>query len=229
MVKQIVKFYSLPEPPKIIIYVDKREASSGILQELSGFECTVEEKFLVVGDFILSDRVVVERKTARDFLQSVIDGRLFKQMQNLKQNFEKPVLLIEGQNYGDEDRVNKNVIRGALASIALDYAIPILWTKNISETAGLIYWIARREQLDEKRTVAVRGKKKNRGVKEAQEFLVAGLPGISTVRAREILKHFGSPLKFFAADSEEIIKVKKLGKKTAQNIKEILEKRYRGK
>jgi ERCC4-type nuclease len=182
---------------------------------------------LAVGDFILSDRVVVERKTTSDFLSSVIDGRLFKQLGELKHNFEKPILFIEGEEMNEEKRIHVNALRGALASIALDYAIPILWTRNVKETAGLIYWIARREQLDEKRTVAIRGSKKMRSVKEAQEFLVAGLPGISTVRAKEILKHFGSPLKFFLAEEKEVVKVKKLGKKTAEKIKKILEKGYR--
>jgi ERCC4-type nuclease len=229
MVKQIVKFYSLPKLPEVIIYADKRERVSGIVDELKNFSCRVDEKVLAVGDFILSDRVVVERKTTSDFLSSIIDGRLFKQLGELKHNFEKPILMIEGNDMNDEERVHVNVLRGALASVALDYGIPILWTKNVKETAGLIYWIARREQLDEKRTVAIRGSKKIRSVKEAQEFLVAGLPGISTVRAKEILKHFGSPLKFFLADEKEVIKVKKLGKKTAEKIKKILEKPYRGK
>jgi len=224
MVKQIIKMYSVPS---VKIFVDNHETS--VLDELKNFDCTAEKKHLVLGDFVLSDRVVVERKTASDFLSSIIDQRLFKQLNELKQNFEKPILLIEGNDINREDRVNQNVIRGALASIALDYSIPILWTQNINETAGLIYWIARREQLDEKRTVAVRGKKKARSLKESQEFLVAGLPGISTIRAKEILKYFGSPIKFFSADEKDLVQVKKLGPKTAKNIKKILDKDYKKK
>jgi ERCC4-type nuclease len=219
MIKQIIKMYNVPKKPKIIVYVDKREPA--VAQELSNFECEVELKHLVIGDFILSDRVAVERKTAQDFISSVIDQRLFKQLNELKQNFEKPVLLIEGNNI-EREGINQNVIRGALASIALDYSIPIIWTRDVNETAGMLYWIARREQLDEKRTVSIRGKKKGRNLKESQEFLVAGLPGISTVRAREILKHFGSPMKFFIAKEDELKKVKKVGPKTIKNIKKIL-------
>jgi ERCC4-type nuclease len=225
MVKQIIKMYKAPEKPKVIIFMDKRES---LYQALTDFDCEVRQKMLVVADYVLSDRIAVERKTSDDFIASIIDQRIFKQLSALKENFDKPILIIEGNGLSS-DRVPANVVRGALASIAIDFAIPILWTKNKQETAGMIYWIAKREQIGEKREIAIRAGKKATTLTAQQEFLVSGLPGISNVRARELLKYFSNPMAIFSAEESELSSVKKLGSKTAKNIKEVLTKKYRGK
>src|SRR3989338_3795760 len=111
------------------IYVDNCEANSRIAVILSK-RCLVEEKQLAVGDYLLSKRVAVERKTSSDFLSSLTDGRLFKQIEELKSNFRSPLLIIEGNGLFNSDRkIHPNAIRGALASIALDYGLPILFTQ----------------------------------------------------------------------------------------------------
>jgi len=210
---------------KPIIFADSREFQSEVITEFEQYECIVKQKTLVVGDYLLSDRVCVERKTAQDFVSSIMDGRLFAQIKSLKDNFEKPVLLIEGNDlYAN---VKPNVIRGALASIALDFAMPLVWTKNPQESAGILYWIARREQLGEKREVTIRTDKKADTNKQRQEFLVAGLPGISIVRARSLLKKFKSPIAVFNAKEEHLAEAENLGPKTAKKIRGLLEEIYK--
>jgi Fanconi anemia group M protein len=214
----------LEPKPMVLIFADSREFSSDVIKELDKYECSVRQKMLTVGDYLLSDRVCVERKTADDFLSSITDKRLFSQLTNLKDNFERPILLIEGNDlYG---RLSPNAVRGALASIALDFNVPLIWTKNAEETAGIIYWIARREQLDERRDVSLRGDKKAETVGERQEFLVSGLPGISVTRARSLLKHFRTPAAVFSANAEELAKAENLGPVTAKNIRLILDENY---
>lgn len=230
MVEHKIKIMYGPSPfrkRKVKIFVDKREISSGIIEELGNYDCEVKEMTLAVGDYILSDRVVVERKSADDFLQSIINQRLFKQLKGLKDNYNKPVLILEGNSLNSDRRVPENVIRGALASVALDFSVPILWTRDISETAGMIFWIAQREQLGEKRELAIRGGRKSLPLYEQQEFLVAGLPGISNIRSREMLKYFKTPADIFLAEEKELIKVKKIGKVTAKNIRKVLNKKYK--
>ncbi|MBI5060969.1 MAG: Hef nuclease, partial [Candidatus Aenigmarchaeota archaeon] len=80
---------------RVVIYADSREGASHVLAILRN-QCTLHEIQLKVGDYLLSKRVVVERKTADDFLQSLVDGRLFRQLEELKNQFEKPLLLLEG-------------------------------------------------------------------------------------------------------------------------------------
>ncbi|MBL7160118.1 MAG: hypothetical protein ISS95_00990 [Candidatus Aenigmarchaeota archaeon] len=195
-----------------------------IIEKINGthevYDFSVEKSENFVGGMV----PILLHNTTNDFISSITDQRIFKQVKELKNNFERPLLIIEGNRI--YDRLNPNAVRGVLAALALDFLIPIIWTKDMQETAGMIYWIARREQLDLQRTISVRGTKKASTIKGQQEFLIAGLPGISTVRARKMLKHFKTPAKVFSAKEEELAEVEKLGKKTAKEIRKILEKEY---
>lgn len=129
------------------ITVDHRESSSSLVKELvsSGFKVKLEQ--LPVGDYLLGNRILVERKTCDDFSKSIIDGRLFKEVKDLKQNSTNPLLLIEGENIYMGSALSGEAIRAAFISIMIDFNIPILWAKNGQETALLFKTIARRELL----------------------------------------------------------------------------------
>lgn len=212
----------------IVIFVDNRESSRviPILQK----KCVIRKKYLDTADYLLSDRVACERKTTGDFLQSIIDGRLFKQLLRMRKDFECPILIIEGDSVFDlierENRkIHPNAVSGALAAIVL-LSIPILWTRTQRETASLLLAIARREQLHKKHEIAIRNKKRTRSLNQEQEFLIAGLPKISTKMAKKLLKHFGSPEKIFGASEDELMRVDGIGKKMAKRIKKVLTKEY---
>ena len=209
---------------KVLIFADSRERE--ILEYFKQYDCEVQKKMLLCADFLVSDRVCIERKTVKDFVQSITDKRLFQQLSNMKENFERPLLIIEGKEslYGT---LQPNVIRGALSSIAIDLGIPIIWTMDIADTAGMIYWIANREQMLEKRPIALRNKKVPKKLKEMQEYFVSSLPDISNVRAKALLKYFKSPHAILEADEKELQKVKGIGKKLAKNIKKVLESNYK--
>ncbi len=211
---------------KIVIIADNREFASRVVKELALLDCVVRPRQLEVGDYILSERVCVERKTAADFLGSVMDQRIFSQLKNLKDSFERPVLVIEGHGLYTERNVHPNAVRGALGCIAIDYAVPILWTESPEETASLLYWMARREQVEEERRLSIRGQSRARSLKEQQEFLVAGLPGINTKRARRLLEKFGTPEKVFRASEDRLKKVEGIGEVMARNLRKILTEKY---
>jgi len=208
----------------VLIYADTREVGSNMIDHFAQYDCEVQRKMLLYGDFLVSDRVCIERKTAQDFLSSIVDKRLFQQLKDMKENYEKPVLIIEGNDlYG---RLHPNAVRGALASIALDFGIPIIWTKDIAETVGMVYWFARREQIQENRSVSFIEKRKASSLKDKQELLIHGLPGVSIVRAQSLLKHFKTPAKIFRASEKELEKVENIGKVTAKRIREVLTGKY---
>lgn len=209
-----------------IIYADIREGNSRILNILRD-RCDLREKQLAVADYLLSKRVAVERKTSSDFLSSLVDGRLFKQLNEMKQNFKLPLLILEGDGlFNGERKIHPNAIRGAIASISLDYGIPIIRTENNLETAEMLLSIAKREQIDRKKNIAVRGMKKAKSMNHRQEYLLAGLPQINTQTARKLLKHFGTLEKVFTATEEELTKVEGIGPKTAGMIRLVLTKGY---
>ncbi len=207
---------------RVLIFVDTREARNGILDYFWQYDCEVQTKMLVLGDFIASDRVVIEKKTVKDFAQSITDKRLFQQLGSMKDRFEKPILMIEGQENLYEF-LQPNIIRGTLAAIAVDMGVPIIWTKDLADTAGIVYWIARREQLQEKRENVLRDKRVPDTLEEMQEYFISSLPDISTVRAKALLDYFKCPMRIFTADGKELMEVKGIGKGIARKIKDVLE------
>ncbi len=210
---------------KPVIYADKREAGSRILHILRE-RCELREKQLNVADYLLSRRVAVERKTAGDFLSSMVDGRLFKQMEELKSNFKRPLLILEGKPLATDRKIHPNAIRGALASISLDYSVPIITTESNLDTAEMLISIAKREQFKARKSFNVRGSKKAKSMNHRQEFLLSGLPKVNTVIARKLLKHFGSPEKIFLANEGQLQNVDGIGPQMARRIRQILSKKY---
>lgn len=211
------------EEDEIIVYADDRE--NRVAKELSKMDITVQTKRLEVADFLVSDRTAVERKKAEDFVDSVLDSRLFDQLNELTQ-FEKPVLLVEGKDLYSHRNVHPNAIRGALATVALDYGIPIIWSEEEKETSEVLKSLAKREQEENEREVAVRGERTPKSEKDLQKFLVAGLPGINTKIAERLLEEFNTVQKIFTVSEDELKEVEGIGEKKAERIRELLKRGY---
>lgn len=203
------------------IIADTREVFSGV-PELLSVKADVEVKHLPVGDYILSQRICVERKRAEDFLESLIRKRIFNQISRLKEAYEKPILVIEDEGLFSRN-IDRRAVYGAIACLLTDYEIPVIRTRDAEETASLLYAIASREQFRKKKEVALRGKKPDMSLKEKQQFIVEGLPYISAVLAKRLLSHFKSVKRIFNAEIEELRKVEGIGKKKAEAIKEVIE------
>lgn len=224
--KSLDFFSSLPVEEKKYIYVDSRELASPVPRELLNLGVISKPKKLMVGDYIITEEVAIERKTIEDFLNSIMDGRLLDQALRLKRAFSKPLMIIEGEGLYSKRDIHANAIRGALIAVALDIGIPLLFTKNEKETAELIASITKREQ-EEGKTPQIRGDKKLTSLEEMQEFVVAGLPFINLTLARRLLKKFKTIEKIFTASEEELAEVKGIGKKIAKEIKNVVTSEYR--
>lgn len=211
---------------KLKIIADHREEASGVINELRQLGVDLEIRQLKVGDFILSDRVGVERKSVNDFLQSIVDKRLMPQANLLRECFERPVLIIEGKGLYNRRAIHPNAIRGSLAALAVDVGIPIIPTVDEKETALVLVAIARREQISEKREVAVRGQPKKFSLSECQRYIVEGLPGVSAVLAKRLLDHFGTVERVMCASEEELRQVNGIGKEKAREIRKVLTASY---
>ena len=207
---------------QVKIIIDNRERNAQIISCLKSKNVILEFRQMPVGDYILSDRVCVERKTESDLQGSIINARLFDQLDRLRQSFEKPIVIIEadmgGFNLGD------NAMLGIVASIYLDYNMPILLCSNAQDTANTIYSIAAREQSDNKREPRLIGIKRAYSDYQWQILVLRSIPGIGEKLAGEMLRHFGSVRNVANASPNELMGVEKIGKKKAQRIWEVLNK-----
>ncbi len=212
------------EPAACAIIADVRE-NPQMLKALSG-SVALEVRKLDVGDYVLSDRIGVERKSSEDFVRTLFDNRLFEQLGALKKAYEVPLLVIEGERTFTAHDAHASSIRGAIATIATEMGIGIIHTSSMEETAAYLILLARREQEGRKAVPRARGDKRERDMRSQQVFIVEGLPGVSAKLARRLLEHFGSVAAIASASAEALTSVEGIGQKTAERIRDALDATY---
>jgi Fanconi anemia group M protein len=211
------------------VVIDQRELDSTIARELSkrdGYQTRLET--LAVGDYILSDRVVVERKTVSDFLDTLTgkDRSLFGQARDMSRHYARPVVVIEGEGLYEERNIHPGAIRGAIASLAVDFGVSVLHTRDETDTVELLATIASREQTERDRTVSVHGEKSAKTLDEQQEYVVSAIADVGPVTAQSLLSHFGSVEAVMTATEEELQEVRGVGAKTATRVREVVGSDY---
>jgi Fanconi anemia group M protein len=195
------------------ILVDNRERNLLMHEELSNLGVLMDFAQLPVGDYIISDRTCVERKTVPDFEKSIMDNRLFDQIKRLSESFAKPILLIEGDD--SEFRLSDNVILGTILKLYYDFNIQVIKSRDPVHTAVILAKVAEREQTTDSREPRLIGEKRAFSEYDKKVMLLSMLPGIGPMLAKRLLEHFGSIRKVMNASEEELREVDKIGKKKA--------------
>jgi Fanconi anemia group M protein len=217
------------DPDVVEIVADQRELDSTIARDLSTRDgLTTRLETLAVGDYVLSDRVVVERKTVGDFLDTLLgeDRSMFEQVGDAVRSYARPVVVVEGEDLYGQRNVHPNAIRGALASLAVDFGASVLFTQDETDTADLLEVIARREQEDDDREVRVHGEKGSRTLDEQQEYVVSAIAEVGPVTARALLAHFGNVETVMTVSEDDLLEVEGVGPVTAERIREVVASEY---
>jgi len=202
--------------------IDEREKKSGIPDLLRAVGVNIELKNLPVGDYIVAPETVVERKSIQDFISSVFDGRLFDQCNRLKEHFEHPIILMEGNVDQIEDLTeNPLVFYGAISSVVLDFKIPIIPTPNASHTAKLLIAMCTRQE--NKKGPFLKKIKKSDDLQKQQLSVLCSLPGVGEKLATRMLERFGSPNNTLKASYTELSKIKGMGESRALKIRKMLD------
>ena len=203
------------------IIVDERERKSGIPDLLKAVGMGVEMKTLPIGDYIVAPETIVERKSIKDLMASVFDGRLYDQCTRLKEHFAYPIVLIEG-NVDEIEEITDNplVFYGALSRVTLEFKIPIIPTPSASHTAKLLVPMCSKK--DGPTGPYLKKIKKSSNLETQQLSTLCSLPGIGEKFAVRMLEKFGTPSKVFSATTSELAKVEGLGEARAKKIKNML-------
>ncbi len=205
------------------IVADERERQSGIPDELVNLKAVVDFAQLQVGDYVVASDSAVERKSIRDLVQSIYDGRLFTQCSELVTHYAKPVLIVEGSNEMFERVIdNPMVIYGALASVALDFRMAIIHTPSASHTAKALIAMANRA-LKEEPGPLLRKVKKSNPVRMQQLSILASLPGVGDKLAVRLLTKFKTPMKALNASQAELARVEGVGLARATKLRKVLD------
>jgi Fanconi anemia group M protein len=206
------------------ITIDDRETHSKVVEHLARMQAHLNLERLEVGDYLIG-RLLIERKTTIDFVNSLVDRNLMTQLRRLSEQAYKPLLIIEGAGLYTVRDVHPNAIRGALAAIAVDIGISILYTSSAEETAEMLHVLARREDSESPHSYSI-PKRAYHSIKEAQEAIIATFPDVGPAHAKKLLSEFGSVRGVATASVGDITAIKGIGTKKAEKIVAIATRRY---
>jgi DNA excision repair protein ERCC-4 len=208
----------------VAVVVDDRERPSGIISELEkadGVRVKIER--LTLGDYCVDGAVLIERKTAADFGQSLIDGRLFAQAVRMSASHLRPAYIIEGT--GAEWAglgISREALQGALVSLMLIYDVPVFRSFDLAETARLTIYIGSQlVRLRDPGYVPYRQAKAKRK-KTRQLRILQSLPGIGPDRAKRLLERFGTVRACFGASQTALLEVEGIGPRIAATIDQVI-------
>lgn len=208
------------------VFVDTREVGSGFIEMLKKF-VTVKTAMLEVGD-VSTDHVVIERKSINDFATSLVNGRLFEQMNKLmrEQEISKKVCVLIIHGWRPTINIEEKHLFGAISSVCVHYGFPILWVPDL-ETCAHVAWKVI-EKVHEGKWLTPRHVYKREPRRVPQSVLrVRKLLGVPDRVAAGLLVKFGSIRNMCCASVEELLSVPGIGKIRARRIHSVLNFDYR--
>ena len=218
------------------IVVDERERNSDIPELLKNAGAVIDFTQLKVGDYVVSSETAVERKTVRDLISSIYDGRLFVQCSDLVKYYQKPLLVVQG-NIADlaessEDMEDIDVklhaermpiAYDALITIAMEFRIPTIHTPSAEQTAQLLVTLVNRSLREGKATGPLLRKiKKENPINIQQLSVLASLPGVGEKLAARMLKKFHTPIRALNASAAELATIPGFGLTRAERVRKVL-------
>jgi len=220
---------SMNQPPTVIC--DYRERRSGIPDRLEKLGVHMRYSQIAVGDYVLPGQIVVERKTAQDFVSSLFQGRLLQQAARLAATATKPTIIVEGSLWTTaEELKNPNALYGALATIVYEYGCRVFMTKTSEETAIILAFVARHAAHSKMPLDTYSGKRVNQSsaatLWERQLVMIKALPGIGPKYGRRLLKGFGNLRQVFNATPEELMEIARMPPATAIKVFEFINGLY---
>lgn len=219
------------------IVVDEREKSSNIPELLKNAGAIIDFTQLKVGDYVVSSETAVERKTMRDLISSIYDGRLFLQCSDLVKYYQKPLLVMQGniaelgetsEDVGRTEDIKLHTERMSLAydaliTVATEFRIPIIHTPSAEQTAQLLVTLVNRSLQEAKATGPLLRKiKKENPIDIQQLSVLASLPGVGEKLAARMLKKFHTPIRALNASAAELATIPGFGFARAERVRKVL-------
>ena len=201
----------------IKITCDFREKPSGIPKLLADNKVNVSFSSLTSGDYIINDQFIVERKTAEDFIQSIMDNRLFEQCSKLKKESQRVLILIEGNPYKTEHKIDGRAVKGAILSILTAWQIPVIYSQSVDVSIELLLMLGTQSL---KENIYLRTNKgfKPKKIKSQRLRFLQGIPSTGPAIAGRLMETFGNIKSIVNTNTEELRKIKGIGKNKAKII-----------
>ena len=163
---------------------------------------------LLIGDYVLSDKVIIERKSGTDFTQSLYDNRLFEQASRLVEEFDQVIYILEDFNFSPE--LSKNVF-GALSYLVIRKNIQVIPSQDHATSAAIIERLASWVQEEHADPALARVGPKRITTQQKQIYLLQGLEGVGNKTANLLLENMKSPYTVFSEIMNSEVTLTKTG------------------
>ena len=179
--------------------------------ELERLGAMVVYSQLRYGDYDLGSGVRVERKQIRDLHLTLVNGRYWRQIGNLRREASWPVLLIEGDLLADGP-VTTEAIRGVYLA-TIEQSVSVIRSSDASDSAAWLWRLALRVQRRRHRHRPRFAQLPQAPPDDVATAMLAAVPGISSVTARSLLCAFGGVSGVVAATVDEWREVPGMGER----------------
>jgi len=185
-----------------------------------------------VGDYFTPDYLVGIERKYKDFVSSMMSGKLDQQIKELKDNFVHPYLFIEYSGLihmiADNPGTNPESIQGELASLLVRHNITIIFTGDlfipfVCKVISKHYDGKNKTKQIEYTPIRGKAKKRDPTSKEIKLDIISRIPRLGMKKGNLLLERFDdSIIKIANASVKELQLTDGIGKKLAESIKETL-------
>lgn len=215
------------------IEIDYREERSGVPDLLRSLGEEVLIKNLEVGDYFLDNVIPAERKTASDFISSMLDGRLKNQLYNLSTGASLSYLFVVGNpiDAAREHKIQRSLylssLLGSSYKTSPDGECGRVVTVQVDTDFDFALALKLlREKIDKNEPRLPTLHKVKWSDSDRQLRLVLAFPDIGITTAKNIMEHFKTVKAFISADINQLLSVSNIGPKKAQKIYSIVNEEY---
>ncbi len=217
-----------------MLIIDSREnsrLSKLVMQQAKAIKVPCEKRWIEIGDYVF-DNVCFEAKSTTDFLGSVMNKRLWTQLDNMDRHYETNVVII----YGDMQEAIHNVIQhspskmpiatrsimlnnkflGAIGRIVLDTDAKPFWVKSEEEAALIITAVSKMKPIT-RETIAPQIFKRIT-TDDLRIDLLSSIKGVSIKKAKQMINQFGSIMEIGECSAYELQAIEGIGETLAKRI-----------
>ncbi|KAI8925204.1 hypothetical protein BC831DRAFT_462186 [Entophlyctis helioformis] len=188
-----------------VVVVDTREFRSSLPSLVHAKGIALKPCTLEVGDYVLSPRLCVERKSVSDLISSLKSGRLYNQCEAMSLHYDVPILLIEfdsGRSFslvassadgtGLADGISATDITSRISLLCLTFTkLRVIWSSGAAATAEIFLDLKANENQPDVEQAAAVGVESRTSIDSAFNItpsdMLLALPGVTTKNYRKIM------------------------------------------
>jgi Fanconi anemia group M protein len=230
---------------KMKLIIDSRENSTLcklIERKANNMGVLNEKKWLEVGDYVIGN-VCFEAKSAVDFMQSVLNKRIWTQVDNMDKWYDKNFVVIYGSmedalsnmkyitNFNTDANPQqlrntyKMRFKGAIGRLRLDYDINVIWRDRVEDVVDEIITIAKMAPIERK--IINPSIPTRTATDDVRIDMLTTIKGVSETKAKALLKQHGCIMEIGDSNLNELTIVKGIGSTVADRINNVLNSQRR--